>query len=273
MSRLCLITALPAESRPLLDTLKLRQAREKHLRLYESERYLLLETGLGKLRSAATTAALLQCRQDIGSVVNIGIAGGRFAYGQSVIAHHVCDEASGAQWYPHLPCAAVFREMASASINTLDAPSTQYRNGVLFDMEAAGIFSAASTYLSTSQIHSVKVVSDNPENGVQAINKAVVNTLLQEAMHKIIPLLDVLEEQPGMQSAQPGTELGQLVEQTCARVHHTINDEIQLRTLLQQHVNLSGHLPAIPTSALTAKDIRNTLGTELSTLPFNYDES
>lgn len=273
MSRLCLITALPAESRPLLDSLKLRKARERHLRLYESERYLLLETGLGKLRSAAATAALLQCRPDVGSIVNIGIAGGRFAYGQTIIAHHVCDQASGAQWYPHLPSATVFREMASASITTLDTPSTQYRSNVLFDMEAAGIFSAASTYLSTSQIHSVKVISDNPEHDIQDVNKTVVNSLLHEAMHKITPLLNVLQEQPCMQAGQSGTRMDQYIEQTCAKVHHTINDEQQLRTRLQRHINLSGQLPDIPAGVRTAKDIRHALDTELATLPFNYGES
>ena len=273
MSRLCLITALPVESRPLLDALKLRQAGEKYLRLYESERYLLLETGVGKLRAAAATAALLQCRQDVSTIVNVGIAGGGLAYGQTVIAHHVRDAASGAQWYPHLPAATPFREAASASVSTLDAPCTQYSNGVMFDMEAAGIFSAASTYLSTSQVHSIKVISDNSENAIQGINKTVVTTLLQEALCQIIPLLKVLEEQPDKQAAQPDARLEQYIQQTCSSIHHTTNDEQQLRTLLQRQLNMTGQLPEIPASARTAKEVRLVLCAELALLPFNYGQS
>ena len=273
MSRLCLITALPAESRPLLDALKLRQAREKYLRLYESERYLLLETGVGKLRSAAATAALLQCRPDVSTIVNVGIAGGALAYGKTVIAHHVSDNASGAQWYPHLPATTPFRKAASASVCTLDAPCTQYRSGVVFDMEAAGIFSAASNYLSTSQVHSIKVISDNADNELQAINKTVVTTLLQEALCQITPILKVLEEQPGIQAGQPELTVNAHVEHICTSIHHTINDEQQLKALLQRHLNIGGQLPDIPASAHTAKDIRQVLSAELALLPFNYGQS
>ena len=272
MSRLCLITALPAESRPLLDSLKLRQAREKYLRLYESERYLLLETGVGKLRSAAATAALLQCRQDVSTIVNIGIAGGDFAYGQMVVAHQVSDQASGAQWYPHLPATKEFREATSASVCTLDATCTQYRSGVMFDMEAAGIFSASSAYLSTSQVHSIKVISDNPDNAIQGINKAVVTSLLQGALCQITPMLKALECLPGSQAGQTNLKLEKHIEQFCASIHHTINDERQLLSLLQRHLNLTGHLPDVPAGARSAKDIRQLLCAELDLLPFDYGE-
>jgi len=273
MSRLCLITALPAETRPLLDSLKLRQAREKHLRLYESERYLLLETGLGKLRAAAATAALLQSRQDIGCAINIGIAGGCFAYGQLVAAHHVRDASSGAQWYPHLPSASVLREMSSASVTTVDKPCENYRSGILFDMEAAGVFSAASTYLSTNQIHSIKVISDNPENAIQGINKSQVNTLLQNAMYNITQVLEVLLEHTCMQAQQRDSTLEKFIKEICSIVHHTINDEQQLRVLLQRHLNLSDHLPDLPSGARTAKELREKLNDKLTALPFKYGNS
>jgi len=270
MSRLCLITALPAETRPLLDRLKLRQAREKHLRLYESERYLLLETGLGKLRSAAATAALLQSRQDIGCVINIGIAGGCFAYGQLIAAHQVSDAASGAQWYPHLPSTSVFREMPSASVSTVDKPCANYQRGILFDMEAAGIFSAASTYLSTSQIHSIKLISDNPENAIQGINKSQINALLQDAMYNITQVLEALHEHACIQGPLHDSTLETFIEEICSSVHHTINDEQQLRALLQRHLNLSDQLPTLPSDARNAKEIRQTLNNKLTALPFNY---
>ena len=195
MSRICLITALAAETRPLLDALHCRQHSARHLRLYQSDDYLVLETGLGKLNAAAATGAVLQLCPDIRAVVNIGIAGGLFNLGETLVASRVKDEASGAQWYPHLPHARAFRNTHSAALCTVDAPSTDYREGILFDMEAAGIFAAATRYLSTGQIHSIKVVSDNPDNPLHSINKHTVSQIICDALPAIMPLLNALHTQ------------------------------------------------------------------------------
>ncbi len=270
MKRLCIITALAAEARPLLDALKLRQSDARHLRVYTSEHYLLLECGPGKLNAAASTGAMLQAYPDIGAVLNVGIAGGCHDYGQSVLAHQIRDHASGAQWFPHLPDNNAFRSLPSDSIRTLDAPDTGYCSGELFDMEAAGVFSAASRYLSTSQIHCLKVVSDNPEQSIEKISKRSVIALINKAIPSIMPLLDALHQQFNATETAHPVNGEELIDSLLLRVHHTVNDERLLKKLVQQHIILTGNTPVIERQYDTAARIRQSLQSKIAAQPIVY---
>lgn len=272
MPRLCIVTALPAESRALLDALKLRQVKTRHLRLYSNDEYLLLETGLGKLSAAAGVGAVLQAQSDISGMVNIGIAGGNFDYGTVLAAHHVQDQASGAQWFPHMPENKAFRAVLTAKISTLDAPGKQYQQGILFDMEAAGIFTAASRYLSTSQIHCIKVVSDNPENSIEHITRNSVASLIDQALPTILPMLDIVYEQGLTMGNQHADTVAEFITQTIQGTHHSVNDEQLLGQLVQRHITLTGQLPVIDSQINTAKSMRQTLQNTLDALPFIYGD-
>ncbi|MFK8079780.1 MAG: hypothetical protein AB8B97_05810 [Granulosicoccus sp.] len=270
MSRLCIVTALPAETRPLLDALTLRQSKARHLRLYGSPDYLLLETGVGKLNAAAAVGAVLQAHPEIDMVANLGIAGGLFDYADVRVAHHVKDNASGAQWFPHLPHDKAFRDVATASVSTRDTPDTQYCEGVLFDMEAAGVFNAACRYLSTSQVHSIKVVSDNPECDITSVTSKSVITLVEQALPAILPLLEALQTLDLTTGHEQKIRIEAFINQITHTTHHSVNDKQLLTQLVQQHVAISNELPSIDNPTGSAKDIRRTLKRSLSLLSFVY---
>ena len=103
MSAICIITALPAESRVFIDAFNLKPILDHGWRLYGEEKYLLLQTGIGKLKAAAAVSALLHSRKDITTLINAGIAGGHLPVGKAVIANRVTDSGTGASWYPHMP--------------------------------------------------------------------------------------------------------------------------------------------------------------------------
>jgi len=272
MPRLCIVTALPAETRPLLDALKLRQSNARHLRLYSSETYFLLETGPGKLNAAACVGALLQLHPNINGIVNVGIAGGDFDYSQILAAHHICDHASGAQWFPHLPDNKVFKTIKTASVTTIDKPNTEYRDGLLFDMEAAGIFSAASRQLSTSQIHSIKVVSDNAECSINNITRNIVLELITRSLPTLVPMLDAIQTQNLGIQFDTAVMAEELINNTIAEVRHSVNDTQLLRQLVQRHIALTAELPPIDKTQGTAKSIRQALNATLAAQPFVYGE-
>lgn len=273
MPRLCITTALPAETRPLLDALKLRQIQAPHLRLYGSEQYLLLETGMGKLNAASTTAALLSTFTNISAVLNIGIAGGCFDYGAMVVASRIRDQGTGAQWFPHLPAHTAFRAATSACVDTLDAPGGHYQSGLVFDMEAAGIFSAASRYLSSSQVHSIKLISDNPERSIQMITKASVIELVQQSLPAILPMLKSLSEQSDAHLDDIAKAVDTAVQNAMNTAHHSLNDEQQLRQLLLQYRALTGKLPTMIALSDNAAGIRRELQATIKSQPFVYGES
>jgi len=153
MSTICIVTALPAESRAFIDAFKLKPILDYGWRLYGEEKYILLQTGMGKLKAAAAVSALLHTRKDITILINAGIAGGPLPLGSSVIASKVTDRGSGASWYPHMPPQRVMQGIDNMALETLDEPSSDYQDNKIFDMEAAGIMSTASYYLSTLFIH------------------------------------------------------------------------------------------------------------------------
>lgn len=272
---ICLVTALPAETRALLDAYKLTQHASRHLRIWRSvkEELMLLETGMGKLNAAAATAAVLHTYPTIESVINIGIAGGPYPYGQATLAHHVLDRASSSRWYPHMPNVASFSSLVSASIETLDKPDNRYQSGTLFDMEAAGVFSAASGYLSSSQVHCIKVVSDNDEHPLEHIDKASVTQLLSSAMASISPVIETLQKTQFNTTKEQQAAIDSFVDTAIHSAHHTVNDRHQLEDLLNRHYNLSRHLPALPEHITSASQLRKHLQQRLEKLPFNYAAS
>ena len=271
MSLVCIITALPAESRVFIDALKLRHVQLRGLRLYASEHYLLLQTGIGKLNAASATAALLQTRPDVTAVINAGIAGGKAELGSVHLAHHVQDAASGRQWYPHLPPRRTVGHMPGSSIHTVDKPDSAYTDGVLFDMEAAGIFSAASTYLSTEAVHAVKVISDNPEQGLDTITPELATQLMQASLPAIHQLSDW--HRTAWQHGNDDSAIEQCNQDILAAVRHSVSDAHQLRRLLQQYQTLTGKTPE-PQQLLplaSARKIRIHLQNAVQAAPLRYE--
>ncbi|MGQ7845550.1 5'-methylthioadenosine/S-adenosylhomocysteine nucleosidase family protein [Granulosicoccus sp. 3-233] len=271
MSLVCIVTALPAESRVFIDALKLRHVALRGMRLYAGEHYLLLQTGIGKLNAAAATAALLQTRPDISAVINAGIAGSAAEVGSVHLAHHVLDVASGRQWYPHLPPQRHVAQLPTASVHSVDKPVSTYTSGVLFDMEAAGILTAACTYLSTDAVQAVKVVSDNAEQGLDAITPALATRLMQACLPVVQQLSDW--HRASLQPGAADSTLEQCHQDITAVVRHSVNDAHQLRRLLQQYQSLTGQTPdtAMLQQLSTARGIRNQLQDAVTAAPLHYE--
>ncbi len=263
---------MPAETRALLDTYKLAQCTTRHLRAWQTKTddLLVIETGMGKLNAAAHTAAALQAYPNIMAVLNIGIAGGPYPYGQALLAQRVTDRASHAQWYPHLPNAQSFTSLPSSVVESLDQPDTHYTQGIVFDMEAAGVFSAASHYLSTSQVHCVKVVSDNPDHPIENINKASVSQLMRSAMSSISPLIETLQQSQFTQAYNQQATISSLVDSANTLAHHTVNDTHLLRDLLHRYINIADTTPTWPEHIGSASQLRKHLQQQLDELPFIY---
>lgn len=270
MSCICIITALPAESRVFIDALKLRHLNDHGWRLFGKEQFLLLQTGMGKLKAAAATSAVLHTRPDICAVINVGVVGAMQPLGTVLMAHQIVDTASGAKWYPHLPPQRSVDHLPTASVRTLDKPSNDYQTDTLFDMEAAGIISAATTYLSTDAIQSIKVVSDNPSAPLQAVDPAKATQLMQASVTSVLKLADWYLD--AANHSDQTLELDALSDAIIRQIHHTTHEGHQLRRLMHQFCSLTG-TPADAIELInmgTAKTIRRHLQTRISNTPLHY---
>lgn len=241
MRRICIVTALPAESRVFIDALKLRPILDHGWRLYGNSEYLLLQTGLGKLKAAAAVSVLLHTQQDISAIVNVGIAGGGASIGDTFLAHQVTDHGSGENWYPHLPPRKIVGSVRSSVIETRDTASSVYQADTLFDMEAAGIMSAASRYLSTDAIQFIKVVSDNSKSSLGAFKPSMVTDLMQPTVTVVTDIATWFAT--GECAHAQTSKTLELRDKITNAVRHTATEKHQLLRLLHQHCALAGELP------------------------------
>ncbi|OQX73431.1 MAG: hypothetical protein B6D59_05660 [Campylobacteraceae bacterium 4484_4] len=158
-----IVSALGAEAAPLIDYLGLEKIERQPFPLYRKEERFLIISGIGMLPSAiATTHILTRFPQlQSGKVVNIGIAGAsRKPIGSLFQIKKVIDHATDKVY--HLPASF---SLPGASLSTFATPCSQTREikSDLADMEAAGFLKAAKTFVPDTQIHLLKIVSDNLE--------------------------------------------------------------------------------------------------------------
>jgi len=270
MSLQCIITALPAESRVFIDALKLKPILDQGWRLYGNSNCLLLQTGIGKLKAAAAVSAVLHTHPDISTIINAGIAGGDAPVGTVFLGGQICDVGSGASWYPHLPPQRIVDALPTATIHTVDQTSSDYQPGIVFDMEAAGIMSAATSYLSTDAIHFLKIVSDNPDNAFELLKPEDVVTLMKPVEPMVKHIMAWRSGMAGYQKIE--VAIDEVHRHLVEAVHHTANDKHQLLRLIQQHYALTEKLP-VPATLIAlgkAKLIRDHLRKDMAGLAVAY---
>lgn len=262
----CIVTALPAESRPFIQHFKLQGQERNGLQLYGSDRCLLLQTGIGKLAAASKVAAALQECPDISGIINVGIAGGDAPLGTQLVAGCVEDAGSGKRWFPHLPPLRALPKLNSVVVQTHDKPETQYKTGLAFDMEAAGVFSAARGKLDSSTVQSIKVVSDNQSSLVSAIDKAQVLNWMASCIPAVDTMIDYMAD-PILDQVRQVDEFTAAVTQ---QLHFTVTQMHQLHRMTTQHLTLCSSLPILNGADVTAKAMLQRLKNELAAVPLSY---
>lgn len=199
---ICLVVALPAEARPLIDAFKLqRHTSITGFPVYTNkESTSLVVSGIGRLASATATAylqGLLQDFPDQNNIttgwLNIGIAGsGTLSVGDDILAHRITDLTTQQSFYPGLcfepPC-------VTADVVTGDSPETAYpetanpetsnTGNTVYDMEAAGFYSAASRFSTAEIIHSYKIISDNKLQSVENITENFATGLISNKLDNL----------------------------------------------------------------------------------------
>lgn len=189
-AKVCMVVALASEARPLIDHYRLRAVDTKGaFPLYQHGDLVLIVSGVGKVAAAAATAFLqARCVSDGRACwINVGIAGHpNRSVGEGIVVHRITDAASDRSWYPpqllDLPC-------DSDSLITVDAPVTNYRDVVAYDMEAAGFFPTASRFSAGEIIQCYKVVSDNRAASVDVVTGELIESLIRDKLADIDALV------------------------------------------------------------------------------------
>lgn len=236
---LALVTALPAEARPIIEHYGLAPRGDGcPFRTFTSHRHDLLVVISGPGKTAASAAAThVRDVDETTACLNVGIAGhASRALGDVYLADRIVDDTSGRNWYPPLvfapPC-------PTATVRTVARPCTDYPHDALYDMEAAGIFGAAARELGRELVHTIKVVSDNRDNPASALSAARVEELIGNAMPVVASvvgsLLALSDEQIARQAEPAG--FAAILE----RAHFSTTRRRQLRRQLRRWAALAPH--------------------------------
>jgi len=181
-----IVTALPAEARPLIDRWGMQRDTASHaFPVYHAhnrgEKTSLIICGTGKINAAAGCTHLYNlCAPQNALWLNAGIAGhAERERGEAFIAHSVEDASSGEKWYPPI----LFEPgCASEHLISVDKAGASYPAGAAVDMEASAFFAVASRCATTGLVQSVKVVSDNSRHCVEQITARIVSQWMDDAM-------------------------------------------------------------------------------------------
>lgn len=193
-------------------------------------------SGPGRVLSAAATGYLggqaCESKRCFGWI-NFGIAGsGGPDFGRSFLGNRIFAAHSANSFYPPL---VIPKKMAieRRGIQTVDAPTNVYpKDGTLVEMEAAGFYPIASRLASSEFCQVLKVVSDDPFNDINSINKSRVidqcHAALDESSAWLEAFKALLREEARQTTDPEGfTEL-------VSSYHFSVTQQLQLRRILQQ---------------------------------------
>ncbi|NNM00901.1 MAG: hypothetical protein HKO62_09145, partial [Gammaproteobacteria bacterium] len=178
-----ILTALPAEARPLIEALELdapTAANAGRLPLYTGADHCLLVSGTGSHAAAAAVgyaAAALDTAAH-SAWLNVGIAGSpSLDPGAAIVADRIVDAATGMTAYPFLTPGV---NADCATVTTVAEPDTDYRHAGAVDMEAWGFFAAATRFATLEQVQCLKVISDGPRHPAARLNAGTISALVAE---------------------------------------------------------------------------------------------
>ena len=269
------ICAFKNEAQPLIEHYSLKhQGNSRLFNIYmNNDRSISLTiSGLGKL---AASAAVMYTYSSLQSEtndcwLNIGIAGHREkSIGELFLCDRVEDAGSGQVWYPQI---LVDNNLPGAPLVTLDQPSGKYSQS-MFDMEASGIFHAASRVSTLEFIHSLKIISDNEQSPVEKIRKSAVSPLVADNIDAISGFVASLMQLSEQLPLKPDTFNEK--KKFLASTHFTVQQETQLAALLHRwHVLFPGNSPSgILGSNLDASELLSELRRRMDSAPFYLDKA
>jgi hypothetical protein len=224
-----LVVAHMLEARPLIDALALQATEARPYKLFSNEQGLnLIVCGNGKLAAASATAWLAgrQHPQPAPAWLNIGICGhGVAALGSGLLVNKISDASSGASFYPS-PWAG---DQPSTALITVDQPEGDYPEACAYDMEAAAFWPLASKIAGIDLVHCFKIVSDNPEHGLEKFAEAQVAALFDQQLPAILKLIEQLQNRASEQQQLHAAP--EACVQVLDRLHFTVNQRLQLLDL------------------------------------------
>lgn len=244
-----LLFALRCEAKPWIDHYSLQKDSAASLPLYRGAathqrpfnvNLLISGIGCGNMASACGWLAAQQA-DDHSAWVNIGIAGhAELPVGEAALVVHSLDGVNNLNHYP--PLINKWRG-AKISLLTGNEVISDYPPNQAVDMEASAFFQAAKRFSTAELLQAIKIISDNQENSVDALNASRISELIAARVTEIDDYLSALVQ------LVPENRLTTPLYPEIEQLHCTMSQQ-------QQFTDLSNKLANI---GLSEQTIRNKL--------------
>jgi len=249
MPLVCLVVAMTAEARPLVDAFHLHALPQRGIDAWIGDGVCLLKTGMGSQRAEARLTALLALQSGINAFINVGVAGGKRNIGDVILADSIINNSSGKRWFPHLPPLPIANDIANCSVVTVVEPCSDYRTDCVFDMEAAAVASVGTKHTDLSRVHAIKVISDNDAQPLSDFSVKSVTPLMRKTVPSTTNLVNWLATSLPQGSensvAEFTTQVENLTQHITSVCHHTVTETHRLRRLLERYYAQHGQLPNV----------------------------
>jgi nucleoside phosphorylase len=267
-----LTVALPDEARQIIHHHRLKRLHHVHaFPVYGNDELRLIVSGIGNL-AAATATGYLAGMSDVSKNIawlNVGIAGSKnLPVGDIVLAHKISDVIRQQHFYPtfcfEAPC-------STAALQSVAAPQTDYRDELVYDMEAAGFYAAAMRFSTSELVHCIKIISDNDSLGVDNISRSSVAPLVAQSLPLISEVIGKLSAMTADLDAEDRGE--EEISFISSRFYFTVSQQAQLKTIMQNWFALTDTSPLAVLNIdtlKTSKVLLQELQRRLDALPVKY---
>jgi hypothetical protein len=266
------VVALSEEARPIIQQFRLKRMHNINaFPVYGNGEIHLIVSGIGKLAAATATGYLagIDNANKATAWLNVGVAGSKnLPVGQSVLAHQIIDAVSQQKFYPTI---YFDTDCLTAVVNSVSLPESDYRDNCVYDMEAAGFYSAALRFSTTELIHGLKIVSDNESFPVDKVSKSDVVDLVEQGMEHITQLsTELLNGAALLDGVAIGNEVFTMINE---KFHFTVSQQAQLATVLQNWFAITEKSPLVEIDMdviKNAKMLLIELQKNVDELPLSY---
>ncbi len=236
-----IVCALHCEAKPLIDYYNMSAVANTVFPMFNNNELSLIVSGVGKTAVASATTYLFVKTQENknNAWLNYGIAGHKSAkLGRWFNVNKITEKTTNLNWYP-----ARYQsiEIPSLGLKTVDIPQSNYDGNQLYDMEASAFMSTVLKFSSIELIQLMKVVSDNEEQHLDNIDKALVKKLLLDNTDPLIKIIDLLKEKSLIFEKHYGID--ECYEACMNQWHFTQYQQKELRRLIQRWKLLKSALP------------------------------
>lgn len=259
--------ALRAEAECFIETLGLkRDLSFKGFELFYNADFLLIISGIGKLATATALGAVFnyalnKVKQNEILAVNFGSAGGLdIEIGELVLPLKISNQKME-NFYPEILCQHNF---ITSTLITSESPVSSGLPNCIYDMEGSAFFDAASNFLDSHQILSIKIISDN-----LAPQKFSLNHVRDLISAKFSKVLDYARDCEALINSENNSSVPEEISELTVHLSLTSSQKRILNAKINQLKVLGGETSTLvkPNSnSSNSKDVFNQLIEQLDTL-------